>query len=246
MTRSDTSHRPLARLTCMYCTCMGWMSLVFLYVSFMVLLPYVHAHTACYLLTRSPRRAIKAVACFLLNRSSHRVIKVAQPSRKEKRESVQHVQIISSLPSLLPVHESLLVSCKKKIHHARWPTVAHRTYQHVGLSTRKQTGAHVALSRTERQHVEITVARRNHCSDRRITVHSGKSWDSAEITVAAQEHCSSEEFFPTGALRGYLECCLRWSVSRASVILLLRAVESSCSVAHFFLLPNQVSLFLPV
>jgi hypothetical protein len=133
MTRSDTSHRPLARLTCTYCLLV-----------------------ACYLLTRSPRRAIKAAVCFLLNRSSHRVIKAAQQSRKEKGESVHHVKLFSLCQVNFQSIRVFISLLQKKIHPGRWATAARRTYQHVRLSTRKKTGAHVALSRTPASEPENT------------------------------------------------------------------------------------------
>jgi hypothetical protein len=50
--------------------------------------------------------ALRAAACYLLSRSSRRVIKAAaclppQPIMKEKGKSVKHVQIISSLLPLM-------------------------------------------------------------------------------------------------------------------------------------------------
>jgi hypothetical protein len=101
----------------------------------------------------------------------------------ERGECAARPNYFLSAKSTLRVHESLLVPYKN-FHPARRPTATHRTYQHVVLSTRKQTRAHVTLS-TRKEANQRT--RRKHCSIQEFTVAR------AENTIACRKHWSSQK-----------------------------------------------------
>jgi hypothetical protein len=148
-----------------------------------------------------------------------------------------------------PQGTRVFISPLQNFHPARRPTAARRTYQHVVLSTRKQTGAHVALStrkeanqRPRRKHYstqESTVARaERHCNMQ-------KTLFIAQVTRPYRNHCNSvghcsfkEKFCHRCTARLFrvlppLKCVARVSyLSSASPH--HPVAKSSCSAAHFF------------
>jgi hypothetical protein len=101
MTRSDTSHRPLARLTCMYCTCMGWMSLVFYtFLSLPYCLTCMHIPLACCCpLPPHPVFTLSNQSC-------------STEHEGERGECAARPNYFLFAKSTSRVHETLLVPCK--------------------------------------------------------------------------------------------------------------------------------------
>jgi hypothetical protein len=200
MTRSDTSHRPLARLTCKYCTCMSWMSLVFyMFLSLPYWLTCMHVLLAsCCLLPPHPVFTSSNQSC-------------STEHEGERGECAAHPNYFLSAKSTPRVHEPLLVPCK----------IFTLPYDRLQLVELTSTTCWAPESKPE---------------------HTSR-W--------AQEHCSSKEnFCRQCAARLFrvlppLKCVARVSYP-SSVSPHHPVAESSCSAAHFFFLPNQVSLFLPV
>jgi hypothetical protein len=117
MTRSDTSHRPLARLTCMYCTCMGWMSLAFYtFLSLPYCLTCMHILLACCCLL--PPHLVSTLSnqsCCLLPPQSVFTSSNQSYSTEhegERGECATHLNYFLFAKSTPRVHEPLLVSCK--------------------------------------------------------------------------------------------------------------------------------------